>query len=198
MAGESLPKIEFENADALDDWLAANHSTAGSIWAVLWKKQSPQKYIDRETLLKTVLRYGWVDSLPRKLDADRSMLMLSPRKAGSAWSAVNKRIITQLESADQMHPSGQAAVQRAKEDGSWTVLDGADKGIIPSDLVEALGTYPGARENFYAFPLSAKRGILEWIAIAKKAETRNKRVEETARLAAENKRALDCRAKNKR
>lgn len=36
---------------------------------------------------------------------------------------------------------------------------------------------------------SVKRGILEWISTAKKPETRARRVEETARLAAENKRA---------
>jgi len=28
--------------------------------------------------------FGWIDSLPRKLDAERTMLLLSPRKPDSA------------------------------------------------------------------------------------------------------------------
>jgi len=41
----------------------------------------------------------------------------------------------------------------------------------------------------HAFPRSVKRSILEWIANARRAETRAKWVEETAWLAAENRRA---------
>jgi uncharacterized protein YdeI (YjbR/CyaY-like superfamily) len=38
-----------------------------------------------------------------------------------------------------------------------------------------------AQQHFGAVPRSVKRGIVEWIANAKKPETRAKRVEETAR-----------------
>ena len=55
------------------------------------------------------------------------------------------------------------------------------------------GDYERAAEFFAAFPRSAKRGILEWIANAKTAATRAKRIDETARLAAENKRANQWR-----
>jgi uncharacterized protein YdeI (YjbR/CyaY-like superfamily) len=44
-----------------------------------------------------------------------------------------------------------------------------------------------------AFPRSVKRGILEWIANARKPERRAKRVEETARLAEDNQRANQWR-----
>jgi uncharacterized protein YdeI (YjbR/CyaY-like superfamily) len=72
-------------------------------------------------------------------------------------------------------------------------LDQIEALEIPSDLEQMLATYPPAQQNFTAFPRSVKRGILEWIASAKKPETRLKRVEETARLAAENKRANQWR-----
>jgi len=45
-------------------------------------------------------------------------------------------------------------------------------------------------ENYEAFPDSAKPDILRWIKIAKKPETRAKRIKETTELAAQNKRAL--------
>jgi uncharacterized protein YdeI (YjbR/CyaY-like superfamily) len=48
----------------------------------------------------------------------------------------------------------------------------------------------GARAAFAAFPRSQRRGILEWIAQAKRAETRATRVAEVARLAGLGLRAL--------
>ena len=61
-------------------------------------------------------------------------------------------------------------------------------------LEQALTAYEAAKQNFEAFPKSVKRGILEWIASAKQLETRAKRVEETAQLAAKNERANQGRS----
>jgi hypothetical protein len=51
---------------------------------------------------------------------------------------------------------------------------------IPADLATALAAYSSAQAHFDAFPRSAKRGILEWIAATKVPATRAKRVAETA------------------
>ena len=197
MAGETLPEVPFESAEALDRWLAVNHSGSGSIWGVFWKKSDPARFIDRQTLLATILRYGWVDSLPRKLDADRTKLLLSPRRRASAWSAVNKTIIERLEAEGRMHPSGAAVVAAARADGSWSKLDEVEAGAVPGDLAAALDATGAARARFEAFPKSARRGILEWIAQAKTPETRARRIAETARLAADNVRALDWKSRRK-
>jgi uncharacterized protein YdeI (YjbR/CyaY-like superfamily) len=47
--------------------------------------------------------------------------------------------------------------------------------------------------NFNAFAPSSKRIILEWIQKAKKLETRQKRIEETIRLATDNLKANHSR-----
>lgn len=188
-------EIEFRSGMELDNWLANNHQQSGSIWGIFWKKKHPEAHIDRETVLACLIRYGWIDSVPNKLDDDRSKLLLSPRKPGSAWSAVNKTIAQRLSSEGAMHPAGQAAVDAAVADGSWTMLDEVEAGIVPDDLRMALDAVPHATAHFDAFPKSARRGILEWIKQAKRPETRRKRIEETARLAGDNKRALDWRAK---
>lgn len=91
MAGRRFDRVDISSEADLLDWLDRNHQTAESVWLVLWKKSVPDKYLDREKLLAAILRYGWIDSLPRKMDGTRSMLLISPRKPGSAWSAVNKR-----------------------------------------------------------------------------------------------------------
>ena len=54
---------------------------------------------------------------------------------------------------------------------------------IPPDLAKALRGYGKAYENFRRFPLSQRRGMIEWIKAAKRPETRAKRVAETAKFA---------------
>lgn len=195
MSGRRFDRVDISSEADLIDWLDRNHQTAESVWLVLWKKSVPRKYLDREKLLAAILRYGWIDSLPRKMDERRSMLLISPRKPGSAWSALNKRIVERLETRGLMQPAGVAVVAAARDDGSWSFLDDVEKGVVPDDLVAALEAVPQARANFDAFPFSARRGILEWIKQARRPETRTKRIAGTAQLAGENRRALDWKAK---
>ena len=82
-----------------------------------------------------------------------------------------------------------AKIEAAKEDGSWTKPDAIESLEVPDDLDTEFGLDSAARENFENFPRSVKRGILEWLAGAKRPATRRKRVEETARPARENIRA---------
>ena len=80
-------------------------------------------------------------------------------------------------------------VDAAKADGSWTLLDDVEGLLVPVDLAAAFGRHPGSRAQFDAFPPSARRAILGWIVQAKRQPTRAARLEESARLAAEGKRA---------
>jgi len=178
------------NAAELRDWLAANHTRTESVWLVTYKKHVADRYVSYDDIVDEVLCFGWIDSLPRRLDADRTMLRLSPRQRGSAWSGINKARVARLVVAGRMQPAGLAKVEEAKQGGSWTFLDDVEAMIEPEDLVEVLARHPGARENFDAFPKSYRRGVLEWIKLAKRPQTRAKRIDETARLASENRKAL--------
>jgi uncharacterized protein YdeI (YjbR/CyaY-like superfamily) len=188
----TLIQVEVKSRAALRAWLASHHRGSDSIWLVTYKKPSPF-YLPYDAIVEEVLCFGWVDSLPRKLDAERTMLRLSPRKAGSAWSKVNKDRVERLIASGAMNEAGLTVIDRAKADGSWVKLDAVDALIEPDDLTAALDATPSARHHWAAFPRSAKRGILEWILQAKSPETRSKRVAETARLAAQNLRANQWR-----
>ena len=91
--------------------------------------------------------------------------------------------------AGLMAPAGLAAIDRAKENGSWTLLDDVEKGLVPDDLAAALAAHPPAPDHFDAFPKSVRRAMLEWVAQAKRPETREKRITEIATRAALNERA---------
>ncbi len=175
-------QIEIRSRAELRAWLQANHTRRASIWLVTWKKHTPF-HVSWDEVVEEALCFGWIDSQPRKLDDDRSMLRLSPRKPGSGWSGVNKARIERLIAEGLMAPPGLARIEAARRDGSWEALDGASSLDVPADLDAAFDRHPGAAAEFAAFPPSARRAILEWIGLAKKLETRTTRIEETARLA---------------
>jgi uncharacterized protein YdeI (YjbR/CyaY-like superfamily) len=184
-----LPMVEAPTRAAWRAWLAANHAQPGSIWLVLNRKGSGLPVLSATEAVDEALCFGWVDSRPAKLDAQRSLLLFSPRKPGSAWSGVNKAKIARLTAAGLMAPAGLAVVARAQADGSWTVLDDATALTDPPDLVAALAEMPGAEAAWRSFPPSHRRANLEWIAQAKRPSTRAARIAEIAACAARNERA---------
>ncbi|NJO82672.1 MAG: hypothetical protein HC828_07505 [Blastochloris sp.] len=174
-------------------WLEQNHTRTQGIWLITHKKATGKPRVEYDEAVEEALCFGWIDSKANKLDDERSMLWMAPRKARTGWSKPNKERIERMLAASLMAPAGQAKIDAAKQDGSWSALDAIEALEIPSDLAEALAAYPSAQANFDAFPRSVKRGILEWISTAKTAETRAKRIAETARLAEENRRANQWR-----
>ena len=88
-----------------------------------------------------------------------------------------------------MGPAGRRAIEVAKANGAWTLLDDVEDLVVPGDLAAALGALPDAAAHWEAFPPSARRAILGWIVQARTAPTRARRVAEAAEKAAVGKRA---------
>ncbi len=179
----------FEPSDRAEwrAWLRTHGGTERGVWLVLHKGRGADP--SYEDAVEEAVAFGWIDSKGKKLDEQRYKLWMGPRKPGSGWAISNKERVARLTESGQMAEPGLAVVQAAKADGSWTRLDSAMALEVPVDLAAALDADPVARANFDAFPPSARRIILEWISLAKLAETRARRISETARLAAENIRA---------
>lgn len=179
-------KVYVNSRTEWRNWLTENYEQTDGIWLVTYKKHVPDKYVTYDEIVEEALCFGWVDSLPRKLDADRSMLYISPRRKGSPWSRLNKTRVAKLTEAGLMTSAGQALIDQAQEDGTWTIYDAAEDLIIPDDLQAALDANPTAKEHFEAFSDSSKKGILWWIISAKRDATRQKRIKETVDLAEQN------------
>lgn len=187
-----LPLVDVSSRAAWRRWLEREHATSRGVWVVTVKKAAVddgEEYVSAVDLNEECLCFGWIDSKPGRVDDRRTALLCTPRKPGSGWSKVNKDRLERLLADGLVAPAGLAAIERAKQDGSWTKLDHVDELAVPDDLVEALRQLPPAQSNFDGFPKSARRGILEWIGAAKTPTTRQKRIDETARLAQENRRA---------
>ena len=186
MGAGDYPRVEVTSRDGWRQWLSANHATERGAWCVTFKKSSGGPYVPYDDLVEEAIAHGWVDSKARALDEKRSQLLMTPRKPGSGWSRPNKQRVKRLAEAGLMTPAGQAAIDLAKENGSWSALDDVENLVEPPALQQALDADPDARRHWNAFPRSAKRAALEWISTAKRDETRERRVAETAQLAAKN------------
>jgi uncharacterized protein YdeI (YjbR/CyaY-like superfamily) len=176
-------------------WLNEHHADKPGVWLIYYKKHTGQPSVTYDESVEEALCFGWIDSKPNVLDEDRYMLLFSPRKPKSPWSQLNKQRIEALIAQGLMTPAGLEKIESAKKDGSWNTYDNVEDLTVPDDLAQALAANPTAQGYFEAFPPSSKKIILWWIASAKKPETRAKRIEETVRLAAINKRANHFREK---
>ena len=190
MTGEARPRRPvgaddewFQPLDraAWRAWLAANHATSKGIWAVSYRRSTGRPTVTYEELVEEALCFGWIDSQGRALDDERTALRFTPRRRGSAWARSNKDRVERLLADGSMTPAGLRAIERAKDDGSWTALDDVDALLVPADLAAALAGDPVAGPAFDALRASLKKSILFWVMSAKRPETRARRIAEVLR-----------------
>jgi len=167
-----VTEVEVTSRAKLRAWLAENHTRTEGVWLVVYKKHTPH-YLPWGEAVSELLCWGWVDSVTRKVDADRSSYRIAPRNPKSAWSAVNKAKVEEARAAGLMTPAGEALIAAAQENGMWRFLDDVERLEAPQDLLDALGDLGPVWEGY---PRSVKRGTLEWIKTAKTDPTRRKRI----------------------
>ena len=188
---DDAPQVHADDRETWRAWLEANHATSRGAWLVTWRQRTGRATLDYEAAVEEALCFGWVDSTGGSFDGDRGRLYFAPRKPRSVWAASNKARVERLVAEGRMAPAGLAAVERARANGAWDVLDSVERLVVPDDLAAALEMRPPAAANFAAFTPSARKMLLGWIAVARRPETRARRVAEVAEAAARNERARD-------
>ena len=169
------------------DWLQRNHDRAPGVW-LLNVRGTAASGIGYEDAVRQALCFGWIDGPVRTFAPGSVGQWFSPRRRGSGWAATNKARLAELEAAGMLAPAGIRVIEAAKADGSWTVLDGPEAGIEPTELTAALDAVPAARANWDGFPPSARKLGLTNIAMAKRDETRAARIAKIVADAAEGRR----------
>jgi uncharacterized protein YdeI (YjbR/CyaY-like superfamily) len=186
---DDAPQVPADDRSTWRAWLAANHATSTGAWLVTWRPSSGRGSLDYEAAVEEALCFGWVDSTGGRVDDDRGKLYFAPRKARSPWAATNKARVERLIAGGRMAPAGLAAIDAAKANGSWEVLDSVERLEVPADLALALDARPPAAANFAAFPRSVRKQHLAWVALGLRPETRAARIATIADAAARNERA---------
>ncbi len=169
-------RVVAVDAAAWRAWLEAHHTSSTGAWLVRPRPGSDLELIGYEDAILQALCFGWIDGPVRSFDERIGGLWFAPRRPSSGWAATNKARLLVLEEAGMMAPAGIRAVEVAKANGSWTILDNAEAGIEPDDLAAALDADAGARANWDAFPPSARKLAITTVDSARRPETRAARI----------------------
>lgn len=151
-----------------------------------YKQGSGKPRVSYADAVEEALCFGWVDSRPNKVDAERYRQLFSPRKSTSPWSKLNKARVERLIAQGVMTEAGLAVVTQSRHNGSWKVYDQIEALQVPDDLQAALSEHAEAQRHFAAFSSSAKKQLLWWVASAKRAETRTQRITQLVAAARNN------------
>lgn len=170
------------------EWLNDNHKSKEAVWLVQYRKNSNRASISWSEAVEEALCFGWIDSIRRSIDEESFIQFFCPRKPKSVWSKINKAKVEQLIEEGLMTDAGYRTIEIAKQNGSWEILDEVEELIVPKDLEYEFERNPGSKDYFVTLSRSVKKMILQWIALAKRPETREKRIKEVAELAAKKQR----------
>ncbi|MFN0189915.1 MAG: YdeI/OmpD-associated family protein [Bacteroidia bacterium] len=164
-------------------WLEKDHLSKQAVWLVFYNKASNKFSLTWSESVEIALCFGWIDSKKIKIDSETSYQFFSKRKANSTWSKINKEKVVQLTAKGLMTDAGLKCIEIAKQNGSWTLLDEVEELIIPKDLESKFKAKKGSKEYFLSLSKTNKKIILQWVAMAKRPETRQNRIDEIVVLA---------------
>lgn len=186
-AKDSNETIYVETRKEWRQWLEENHRSKQSVWLICNTRKSGSPAIHWSELVDEALCFGWIDSTRKSIDETRFKQLFSKRKPQGTWSRINKEKIQRLIAGGLMTQAGLDVIDAAKQNGSWTILDEVEELIIPSDLENAFKEHTGSKDYFLGLSKSVRKMMLQWIVLAKRPETRQKRINEIALLAGQNK-----------
>ena len=158
-------------------WLARHHATSPGVWLVFYKAHTGMKSIPYEDAVREALCFGWIDSLIKRLDDDRYAFKVTPRKPASKWSALNRKRWAELEAAGLLAPAGLEAAPTSNTYAPKPVIP-----ELPAYVAKALKTNPDAWRFFRELPRTHRRDFVVWIHMAKRPETRDRRIRESIAL----------------
>jgi uncharacterized protein YdeI (YjbR/CyaY-like superfamily) len=140
------------------NWLKKHHKTTKEIWLVYYKKATGKPRIPYNDAVEQALCFGWIDSIVKSVDPERSVQRFSPRKPGAKYSQANKERLKALVK--------QGKVIKAVRDTLGQVLD--EKFVIPEDILKALKKDKIVWRNFRKFSKAYQRIRIAYIDGARK------------------------------
>ncbi|MEQ8358736.1 MAG: YdeI/OmpD-associated family protein [Cytophagales bacterium] len=176
-----------KNPSDWQNWLIENHKNEKGVWLIIYKKGSPKQNITWSEAVDEALCFGWIDSIKKPIDEEKYKHYYGPRKEKSIWSKVNKDKVENLIASNRIVEAGLKSIETAKKNGSWTFLDSVEALEVPIDLENEFAKHKGSKEYYNSLSKSIQKGMLAWVKMAKRTETREKRILEIAENAAKHK-----------
>jgi len=146
------------NRKAWRSWLAKHHKIEKEVWLVYYKKHSNKPRIPYNDAVDEALCYGWIDSIVKKIDGEKTAQRFTPRRENSPWSEMNKERARRLIKAGKMTKAGQAKIKDNLN----------EKFIVPEVILKELKQDSLVWNNFTKFSLSYKRIRIGYIDNSRK------------------------------
>ncbi|MEO8450478.1 MAG: YdeI/OmpD-associated family protein [Gemmatimonadota bacterium] len=180
-----LPVLSFKHQQAWEAWLAKHAASSAGLWLNVAKKSADLESVTYQEALEVALCYGWIDGQKKAFD-DRSWLQkFTPRGSRSIWSKINRTKAAALIKQNRMRPAGLGAIETAKANGRWdAAYDSHRTAVAPEDFESALDTSPKAKAFFATLNRQNRYAILFRIQTVKKAETRQRRIDQFVQMLA--------------
>lgn len=160
-------------------WLTKHHASSPGVWLVFHKAHTGVKSIPYEDMVREALCFGWIDSLIKRLDDDRYALKVTPRQPTSKWSEINRKRWLELEAAGRLASAGLAAAPTNNTYAPRPVVPD-----LPAYIAKALKVNSRAWKFFRELSPTHRRDFVVWIHMAKRPETRARRIRESISLLA--------------
>ena len=179
-----MKRVDIQTRAAWREWLAANHSSESGVWLVYHKKHAGVESVEYGASVEEALCYGWVDSLIKRLDDERYARKFTPRRETSRWSLSNRKRVEKMIKQGLMTECGLAMVRAAKHRGTWEGPDARPTlaFAMTAEFADALKRNRKAGEAFQGLARGYQAQFLGWIELAKRPETKQKRIQESVRL----------------
>ncbi len=184
-----MEQVYVKTRGAWRAWLARNYDKSQGIWLVFYKKHTGKASLEYDDAVEEALCFGWIDSVIKKIDDEQYVRKLTPRKPNSRWSVLNKKRVAKLLDQGLMTEVGLTKVREAKASGVWDKSDRSSiSWEIPEELERALTKNKKARCFFDQLAPSYRKQFIGWITMAKRQETKARRVRESMALLEQGKR----------
>jgi uncharacterized protein YdeI (YjbR/CyaY-like superfamily) len=188
-APDDLPVLAFATQDDLEEWLEREHATAPGVYVRLSKKGADVPSVTYAELVESLLCFGWIDGISRRLDDRFYVQRITPRRKRSVWSQKNVEAVAELTAAGRMRPAGLAAAEAARADGRWErAYPGAAQMTVPDDLAAALAAESAAQQAFDALDGTNRYAVLWRVHTAATPQTRARRITAAVQMLAEGRR----------
>jgi uncharacterized protein YdeI (YjbR/CyaY-like superfamily) len=128
-------------------WLQKHFRSEKEIWLVYPNKASGKARITYNDAVEEALCFGWIDSIVKKVDAQRSAQRFSPRKNHATWSQPNRERLARLSRQGKIHASLRPAIEKILR----------EKFVFPPDIITALKRNPAVWKHYQKFPPAYKR-----------------------------------------
>jgi uncharacterized protein YdeI (YjbR/CyaY-like superfamily) len=168
----------FATPTAFREWLEIHHHSATELWVGFYRKATGRPSITWPESVDEALCFGWIDGVRKKIDEQSYKVRFTQRKPKSTWSAVNIGRVKALRWDGKMRPAGLVAFgKRSERNSAVYSFENRESAKLSEAEEKQFRRDPMAWEFFRTQPSGYRRLAAWWVISARKAETRQRRLQ---------------------